>query len=397
VRQIDLSNSLSRLQREIDFQQRSFDALLSIAEAAGDNPSVETVFQTAIKALRAATEYESIGMRLYDKENRCLPLIVHYGISQSMMEVLDSIPDDRGFQAEVIRNKLPSFSSDLATDPRLVAKTALDLGYRSFICIPLLAGNKILGTMEMVTTHTVDWDESKVAWYALIGRSIGTMINNVQLTERLRDLSVLQERTRLAQEIHDGLAQSLSSLRIWAEEAQISLDEGNSLSVQIAIRKIQTASKDACASLRGEMLGLRETFVPGEDFIPVLAECLSRFQRQWGIQTCLQLQLPSDGSRLKISPSAEVQLLRIVQEALMNIHRHAQATQVQISFGEGDGRVQVRIADNGNGFDPSLIRQDQFGLRIMHERAASVGGSIVIRTEPGEGTVLIVELSNTEM
>jgi two-component system, NarL family, nitrate/nitrite sensor histidine kinase NarX len=392
-RQHDLNASREMLENELEFQQRCFNALLSITKAIGDNPSVENVFQTAIEALRQATSFNSIGMRLHDRQNSCLRLIVHYGISESMMEILACVPDNRGFQAEAIKTRWPVFTSDLSTDSRLVAKTALDLGYKSYICVPLIAGEKLIGTMEMVSTVKVVWSDYQVRWLALVGRSIGTLINNVQLTDRLRDFSVMQERNRLAQEIHDGLAQLLGSLCLWAEEAQISFDAEDMASVQVAIRKIEASAQDAYASLREEILGLRDTYIPGKGLIPVLTEFLSRFQRQWGIETCLQANHPQDGSaHLKITPAAEIQLLRMVQEGLTNVRRHAQATRIVVELDGANGKIQLKIQDNGRGFDPAQVGDDRLGIRIMRERAHSVGGVISIQAGPGNGALLTIEI-----
>jgi nitrate/nitrite-specific signal transduction histidine kinase len=386
-----LSTSLACRESELEFRQRSLDALLSITQAMGENPTMENVFQTAINALRKATHFDSIGMRLHDPKHQCLRLIVHYGISPAMMAMLATVPDNRGFQYEALHSRWPCASSNLSTDQRLVAKSALDLGYRSYICVPLIAGEKIIGTMEMVSCDSIDWSEHKVSWLALIGRSIGTMINNVQLADHLRDLSVLQERAHLAQEIHDGLAQLLGSLRIWADKARLSFEEGDHACAQLALQKIETVAQDAYANLREEMLGLRDTFVPGKGLIPVLTEYLSRFQRQWGIETSFQFDRQNSlVAQLDITPAAEIQLLRIIQEGLTNVRRHAQASRIWVIIEQSGKHVHVKIRDNGQGFDQTQTGDDRLGLRIIGERAGSVGGSIDIQTERGKGTSLTI-------
>lgn len=377
----------------LEFQRKSFDALLSISEASGEDPSVKKVFRHVLEALHETTDFVSIGMRLYDEQSKCFKLVDHYGISPAMLEVLDCIPQDKGFQAQAMRRKWPVYTSDIASANHLVGRTALDLEYRSLICVPLIVGDQVLGTMELVTDQEHIWREDEVRWLALFGRSIGVLIRNVQLNNRLRDMTVLQERSRLAQEIHDGLAQLIGSLRLWAEEAQISLEDRELESARIALDKIQNTARDAYSSIREEMLGLRDTIVPGEDFVSVLKEYLSRFQRQWGIESKLFYQ-DGKGSvdHLPISPTAEIQLLRIVQEGLTNVRRHAEATRIEVTIKELEDSLFVVIQDNGKGFDPDHISDENLGLRIMRERAASVGGSVHISSEPNHGTSLQIEM-----
>jgi signal transduction histidine kinase len=377
----------------LEFQRKSFDALLSISEATGEDPSVRMVFRHVLKALREATDFVSIGMRLYVMQSNCFKLVDHYGISPAMLEVLNCIPQDQGFQAQAMKKKWPVFTSDIASANHLVGRTALDLDYRSLICVPLIVGDQVIGTMELVTDQEHIWREDEVRWLALFGRSVGVLIRNVQLNNRLRDMTVLQERSRLAQEIHDGLAQLIGSLRLWAEEAQISLEDKKLASVRVALDKIQTTARDAYSSIREEMLGLRDTIVPGEDFVSVVTEYLSRFQRQWGIESKLFYQ-DGKGSadHLPISPTAEIQLLRIVQEGLTNIRRHAEATHVEVTIEELEDSLFIVIQDDGKGFNPEQISDENLGLRIMRERAASVGGLVHISSEPNLGTNLQIEI-----
>ncbi|MFP4642393.1 MAG: ATP-binding protein, partial [Dehalococcoidia bacterium] len=377
----------------LEFQRKSFDALLSISEAVGENPSVKKLFHHALETLREGTDFVSIGMRLYDKNSNCFRLITHYGVSSAMLEALECIPEDQGFQAEAFRTKWPVYTSDIATESTLVGRSVLDMDYRSLICVPLIAGDQVLGTMELVTEHERVWRNDEVRWLALFGRSIGVLIRNVQLNNRLRNITVLQERSRLAQEIHDGLTQLIGSLRLWADEAQIALIEEDLERVKVAIDKIEHTARDAYGSIREEMLDLRKTIVPGKDLIAVITDCLSRFQRQWGIETRLVYHGEARGEdKLSISPTAEIQLLRIVQEGLTNVRRHAEATRINVSIEKSEDKLFVTIQDNGNGFNPEQVSDGNLGLRIMRERAASVGGSIHITSEVSRGTNLQIEI-----
>jgi signal transduction histidine kinase len=217
-------------------------------------------------------------------------------------------------------------------------------------------------------------------------------------------MAVMHERARIAQEIHDGLSQLIGTLRVWAEQAQLALQDNDLREVQDALQKIEQSARDAYGGLREEILGLRDVLLPGRGIASVIREFLSRYQRQWGIETQLLVQ-PNGSSgggnrsgagQLAISPAAEIQLLRIIQESLANVRRHANASRVVISLQAGAGSLRVEIRDNGQGFDLLEVPEDKFGLRIMRERAASVGGRVSVESQRGEGTLLVIELPNQD-
>src|SRR5690606_40933847 len=115
------------------------------------------------------------------------------------------------------------------------------------------------------------------------------------------------------------------------------------------------------------------------------------FSRDWSSDVCSS-DLGREHNGCLASPAAEIQLIRIIQEAMTNVRRHAQASRVAIRFEDSDEMLRVTIEDNGRGFDPNKVEGARFGLRIMRERAASVGGRLTIETQPGEGTRVIAEM-----
>ena len=396
----DAETSLPPLGKELlpagqgvaDFQQRAFDALLSISEAIDEELNAAQVFHRALQAVGEATGFNAVAMRYYDAENDSFPLIAQQGMSAAMVQELAVIPANRGFQAEVVRTKKPAVTSDLATDPRLGGRSALEMGYRSLASVPLLADGEIMGTMELASPQVYEWTSEQIRWLSLVGRTVGVFLHQAKLTTHLRDLAVLKERSFIAQEIHDGLAQLIGSIYVWAEDAQLSLEASETEAAQLALKRIDRTARDAYAVVREEMLGLRDVPGPGEDLIPYLEGCLDRFQRQWGI--AVELEGVGDDRTLPVSvtPAAKIQLLRILQEVLTNVRRHAEATRVRLAMADKDGWLSVTIEDDGRGFDPQQVGSGHLGLGIMRERAASVGGRLSVTSQPGQGTHIEVQL-----
>jgi signal transduction histidine kinase len=155
------------------------------------------------------------------------------------------------------------------------------------------------------------------------------------------------------------------------------------------VEHIASIADDAYGGLREEILGLRASVGEAQDIIGLLKEYLDRFHRQWGLDTRLNVhRLDDKTGPLHLDLSSEVQLLRIVQEGLTNVRRHANAGQVVIAIEEGNQSLRIVIQDDGQGFNPEQVAPDRLGLRIMQERVHSVGGELRISSQIGRGTVL---------
>lgn len=376
-------------EEQIAAQSRNLEALLSISEATSGNVPLHQVMQHVLHKVFTATGYSAGAIRLLDKERRGFALIAQQGMTLRMLQDLQLVPVDQAFQAEVAATHQPVFTSNLASDPRVLSPGEVESGYQSLICVPLLASQLLVGTMELATFEMHEWQEDEIRWLASVGRQIGAAAHLVQLSQQSRDLAILQERERLSQELHDGLAQTIGCIRMRADEALLCLDEGHLDSARSTLQEVERIAQEAYSSIRDDILGLRVKNVAQGGFIPVMSEYLRRFQQQWGIEVrCVG----ADDAEWTASPEAEIQLIRIVQEALTNVRRHAKASQVVIKCESQQNTLRMSIADDGCGFDPATVRDERIGLRIMRERADSVGGCLHIESRVGEGTEIQVEV-----
>lgn len=393
-----LGTTIKEQNSQLDIQRRSFNALLTLSESIDVTLTAAKVLQFAISKVQEVTGFAAVAMRLFDEDQKSFCLVAHSGMTPRMVADLRCIPADIGFTGDVYKTHRAAYTSDLSRDPRLESQSPLEVGYHSLISVPFLSGDRLMGSMELATKEAHSWSESEVRWLELMGRSIGNVLHHIETRNQLQGMAVMQERSRIAQEIHDGLAQLIGTLRMWAEEAQLAMHENDLLAVKDDLQKIEQMAGDAYASLREEILGLRDTILPEQGIIPVIRGFLRRYQRQWGIETQLLLHknLQDGQEHLWVSPAAEIQLLRIIQEGLTNVRRHAEASQVIISIEDSQDCLRVEIKDNGHGFDPHNVPDEKLGLRIMRERAASVGGRVAVESGGVDGTGLIIELPREE-
>jgi signal transduction histidine kinase len=217
-------------------------------------------------------------------------------------------------------------------------------------------------------------------------------IENARLYRDIKSLATTQERGRIAREIHDGFAQAVGFLHLRLKTLEDRLESGSQPPTLAELTDMRVVAKRAYADVRQSILGLR-TVVPKElGLIPTLAEYLREFSQQSGIVMELQ---DGDARVTRFSPEAEVQLLRVIQEALTNVRKHAAAHHARVTFAFDGDTGRVTIADDGVGFHAESRSSDnarRFGLRIMRERAEGLGGSLEIRSTPGQGTQVVATI-----
>jgi two-component system nitrate/nitrite sensor histidine kinase NarX len=206
---------------------------------------------------------------------------------------------------------------------------------------------------------------------------------NAELLEQLEYKAILDERTRLAREIHDGLAQTLAFLKMETARMQAYLSKGNVDAVTRTLQACHKTLSDAYLDARQAIDNLRR--VPDERLSDWLESTAAEFTTLTGIQVDLSMvQL-----RYAFSQGEKAQLVRIVQEALTNVRKHSQACQVTFSVFEHNEAVILEVRDNGRGFTPEETQPaSQYGLRSMRERAESIGADFQIISTPGAGTSL---------
>jgi signal transduction histidine kinase len=207
----------------------------------------------------------------------------------------------------------------------------------------------------------------------------------------LQALATQEERERLAQELHDSLAQDLALIHLKLGEAGMILARTRSTAADETLREMRQIADGAYENVRQAIFGLRTMVSRGLGFIPTLTEYLHDFSEIRKIPVDLKIQAPD---AVRFSPREEIQLIRIIHEALTNVFKHARASKCTLTF-EQDGEFsKVTIEDNGDGCVPTeaLAKVLHFGLQTMRERIEGVGGTLAIESAPGEGTKVIVHV-----
>jgi signal transduction histidine kinase len=262
----------------------------------------------------------------------------------------------------------------------------------SVLLTPLRAGTIRLGELCVASMSPRDFSRAETELLGALADMAAIAINNARLREKERYAAVLEERDRLAREMHDSLAQVLGYLHLKARALEEVANRGEFDGLKAGLGEIASVADEAYSDVREAIVGLKESLAARGGLAQALASYLEKFRRQSGIAATLEL---AEGVPSKLRPEVEVQLLRVVQEALTNVRKHAGARRAWVRLTCSDGWVTLSIEDKGRGFDLAALQKDgayRFGLRTMRERVERIGGVLDIETARGRGTKVIARL-----
>jgi signal transduction histidine kinase len=222
----------------------------------------------------------------------------------------------------------------------------------------------------------------------LLAAHAAIAITNARLHEQSRELSVVSERNRLALDLHDVVSQKLYSLVLTAEAAATLLDR-DAEAAREQVVKLQGIARQALDELRSLIFELRPPDLTRDGLCGALRKHVEVLRR---VQSAV-VEMEGD-LELEADPRRDAEVFRIAQEAMQNALRHAQPSRILVRIGQTDGRLQLDVVDDGVGFDPHVpgLRSRRLGLTSMEERAQRIGGRLDIRSAPGEGTTVHLDV-----
>jgi two-component system nitrate/nitrite sensor histidine kinase NarX len=266
------------------------------------------------------------------------------------------------------------------------------------IAVPLQYRGNTLGVYNLFVSNREFHNHAEIEdLLTTIGRHLGMAIDKARSEDEAHRLALMEERNRLAHELHDSLAQTLASLRFQIRVLDETLRGGKEPDVWHELEKIENNIDEAYSELR-ELITHFRAPIDKRGLIPAVEHLIERFQNQTDISIFLQ----KEWNVLHLPASIEVQALRIIQESLNNIRKHSQAHTVRVILrSDTQGDCSILIEDDGIGIndipEEGVTLGDHLGLSIMHERAKKIGGTVKIESEPNEGTRILLHFGHAEL
>ncbi|THV29160.1 GAF domain-containing sensor histidine kinase [Glycomyces paridis] len=352
--------------------------------------SVHQVLEVIVSSARrlVGADYAAIGIP--DDEGGFAEFITD-GIGEEQRLKIGPLPRQHGMLAAILAESEPIRLDDLRRDPRFRwwpkahPSMAALLGVPIRDCGPALGVDCSRTIGIVVLTNDLGrpgFSEADTELIELLASHAAIAITNARLYERSRELTVVEERNRLARELHDAVMQRLFSLRLSARAAAklVPIDPDAAAS---RLEEVETLAAEAIAELRGVIVELRPADLDLHGLVETLRRHATLLDRLHDTDVHFHVRSPVDLSR-----DGEVEVLRLVQEALGNAFRHARARTVTVTV----ETERITVADDGDGFDADEAATRGLGLLSMRERARALGGELDLATAPGEGTVVTLRL-----
>jgi PAS domain S-box-containing protein len=245
----------------------------------------------------------------------------------------------------------------------------------------------------LAITPLQDWRGLEVGRLLLLRDVTAQKQAQARLVEQQRVMATLEERERLARELHDSAGQMLGYVSMQAQAIRKWVQEGQAAEAEAQLTRLADAAQEAHADIRESIFSLKGGPAHEWSFLATLRQHLDSFQDHYGIRT--ELTIPAGLTDQTFEPVITVQLLRVIQEAMTNARKHGRARCVRVVFERADSHARILVADDGRGFDPGHLAADEgdhLGLAFMRERMAQVNGCMTIESRPGEGTEVVFEV-----
>jgi signal transduction histidine kinase len=363
-------------------------ALSEAALAVASDLEVESVLRTIVEAARtlAGARYAALGV---PDEEGLFQQFVTAGVTDAQWKAIGPAPRGHGLLGVLLQRRTPYRTDDIRTDDRFEWWPAAHPVLTSFLGVPIVADDVVLGAIYVANKcDGASFTEDDEYLMTLLAAHAGIGLRHARLYERSRELTIIEERTRIARELHDAVAQKLFSLRLTAEAATtVATRDPARAAEQVA--RVAELSGSALRELRSVIDALRPAELVDDGLVATLAKHVDVLDRVHTARVRLDA-----GILPRLSADVEDAVLRIAQEAMHNALRHGDPSMVTVRLSQVGSTLVLEVIDDGTGFDVEAASRAsrRLGLVSMRDRAAGVGGSFSVWSEPGSGTQVRLEV-----
>jgi signal transduction histidine kinase len=286
----------------------------------------------------------------------------------------------------------PLLANDVSKEPKYQFVEELS-DTKSELAVPIKVGEKILGVLDIESNEIDAFNEADLSNAQTLADHLAIAIENARLYKETGHMAIMEERNRIAREIHDTLAQGFTGIILQLEAVEQALEQGKPESVTSHLNKARSLARGSLSEARRSVWNLRPEALEKMRLPDAIKQEVTKFSQTNNIKATFDFS----GDSQELRPDTETTILRISQEALANIRKHAKATEVKVKLDYIRSDVILTVSDNGQGFitdsvSDNAAKRKGFGLISMRERAKNAGGIFDIESEVGKGTTVKVTL-----
>ncbi|MEU3026565.1 GAF domain-containing sensor histidine kinase [Streptomyces incarnatus] len=376
-------------------------AVSSALLAMSRHLEVRDVLKTIVASARELLDAQYAALGVPDDHGGFAQFVVD-GVSDAQWKAIGPLPRQHGVLAAMLHEARPERLPDVRKDPRFEGWPDAHPDLVDFLGLPIRDGDEIIGALFLANKlrpaeghppcpepqRSCGFTQGDEELLALLAQHAAIALTNARLYERSRELTIAEERSRLAHELHDAVSQKLFSLRLTAQAAAALVDR-DPARAKGELHQVAALAAEATEELRAAVVELRPAALDEDGLIATLRTQIQVLDRAHTARVTFT------GTGYRALPAAQEEaVLRVAQEALHNALRHADAERVDVSVARrGQGAV-LRVSDDGAGFDPAAVGRAgrHLGLVSMRDRASGVGGTLTVESAPGKGTTIEMEV-----
>ncbi|MET7983182.1 MULTISPECIES: GAF domain-containing sensor histidine kinase [unclassified Streptomyces] len=375
-------------------------AVSSALLAMSRHLEVRDVLKTIVASARELLDAQYAALGVPDDHGGFAQFVVD-GVSDAQWKAIGPLPRQHGILAAMLREARPERLADVRKDPRFEGWPAAHPDMSDFLGLPIRDGDEIIGALFLANKMRPEgappctepdgrcgFTEDDEELLTILAQHAAIALTNARLYERSRELTIAEERSRLAHELHDAVSQKLFSLRLTAQAAATLVDRDPSRA-KGELQHVAALAAEAAEELRAAVVELRPAALDEDGLVATLRTQIQVLDRAHSARVTFS------GHGVRALPaSQEEAVLRVSQEALHNALRHSGATRVDVTLDRRGPGAVLHVRDDGSGFDPTAIRSAgrHLGLVSMRDRASGVGGTLTVESAPGKGTVIEMEV-----
>jgi signal transduction histidine kinase len=378
---------METLEQRVADRTRELGALYDVAKVASEFSDLQVILEKSLDNILTIIGCEIGFIHLLEENGPGINLTVHQSNPPNYLDQINFSPLKIPLWKKVIEENKPLLISDAE-----LTNNATDIftltSPHTYLGVPIHAKGKTFGVLSIIGKDAREFNWEEIALLSAIADQMGVAVESAHLRKQAERAAVMEERQRLARELHDAVTQSLYSLTLLAEACRQSIQNGNMDNVNEWINDISHTSHDALKEMRLLLYELRPSMIEKDGFIGAIKRRLEAVESRAGVNTHLRVE-----GECQLPIQIAEQLYRIVQEALNNILKHAAATEVQVDLNFSKDSLKLDIIDNGIGLNPKMdFSKGGLGLSTMKERAEQLGGVLEVESAPGFGTKISISM-----
>ncbi len=371
---------------ELEEKRERLETLYSVTTLVANAVSLDELARGFTERVARVAHADGVALRWSDEGNERYLLLASQGLPASMAEAEHCV------HAHECHCGVPDAPPGARVIPIRAMATGrmqhcAQAGFQTIVSLPIRMKDRLMGEVDLFYHAQFEPHAAERSLLEALTAHLAGAMENLRLNAMEKEAAVSQERSLLARELHDSIAQSLAFLKIQVQLMRDALDGADPERMRNVLAEIDLGVRESYADVRELLLNFR-TRASEEDIEPALQTTLRKFEQHSGLKASLQMQ----GHGLPLDPQVQIQVLHVVQEALSNVRKHSGATQVWLDV-QQQPQWRFEVRDNGGGFEQASAQDEtHVGLRIMKERAAQIGADVQVLSVPARGTSVILAL-----